>query len=179
MHELEDSCEDIVGHLIQGHTRKIRYWRQTLVATWAIKTALVWECVSPEASRTIPPAVLHMLHEAQRPGARQQVWIGRFNDSANEPHSFRRTASHVIGTPRPDKPGEAHAYLAALSVGELVLVVCGHVLDQPVFFDMPSQFNEQLVAIWRPQLEVAAWPPPKGLDPVDLEAVVRALGESI
>jgi hypothetical protein len=178
MHELEESCEGIVGHLIQGHARKLRYWRQVLVATWAVKTALVWECVSPE-HRTIPLDVLRMFHEAQRPGARQQVWSGRFGDSANEPHSFQRVAGHVIGTPRPDKPGEAHAYLVTLSVGELALVVCGHLLDQPVSFEMPSQFDEQLIPIWRPSLEVVSWPPPEGIDRAGLEAVVRSLGKPI
>ncbi len=178
MHELEDSCEGIVGHLIQGHPRKIRYWRQTLVATWAVKTALVWECVSPE-NRTVPLAVLRMFHAIQRPGARQQVWIGRFSDSGNEPLSFQRTGAHVIGTPRPDKPGEAHAYLLALSVGELALVVCGHLLDADIPFLMPAEFSEQLTPIWRLSLEVVTWPPPKGIDRAGLEAVVRSLGAPI
>ena len=150
MKELEDSCEGIVGHLIQGHERKIRYWRQALVATWAVKTALVWECVQPE-NRTVPLSVLRMFHAVQRPGARQQVWIGRFSDSENEPNSFQRTAAHVIGTPRPDKPGEAHAYLVALSVGELALVICGHLLDADIPFLMPAEFSEQLIPIWRPR----------------------------
>jgi hypothetical protein len=178
MHELEDSCKDIVGHLIQGHPRKIRYWRQTLVATWAVKTALVWECVSPE-NRTIPLDVLRMFHEAQRPGARQQVWIGRFNDSQNEPHSFQRTAAYVVGKPRPDKPGQAHAYMAALSVGELAFVVCGHLLNQPLPFARAAQFTEHLTPIWRPSLEATAWPPPKGLDRAGLQACVHTLGQPI
>jgi hypothetical protein len=168
MHELEEASKELLGHFIQGHPRNIRSWRQALTATWAVKTALVWDYVSPE-DRTIPAAVLTVFRALQRPSMRQQVWIGRFSDAAREPHSFQRTAGHVIGEPRPDKPGEAHGYLAALSIGELTLVVCGHVLDIEASFQMPSQFAAQLAPIWPLSMEVVSWPPSDPIGHAGLE----------
>ncbi len=67
----------------------------------------------------------------------------------------------------------------ALSVGELALVVCGHLLDADIPFLMPAEFSEQLTPIWRLSLEVVTWPPTKGIDRAGLEAVVRSLGAPI
>jgi hypothetical protein len=178
MHELEESCEALLGHFIQGQSRNIRFWRQALTATWAVKTAMVWECVSPE-DRTIPLDVLRMFHRTQRPAARQQVWIGRY--TGQDPHSFRRAAAHGVGVAplRPDIPDEAHAYLVALTVGQLALVVYGHTLPVPLSFTLPAQFGPSLIPIWPPEHEVVKWPAAIGLDDAALEACVRSLGDPI
>jgi hypothetical protein len=173
MHELEDSCEVLLGHLIQGHARKIRFWRQMLAATWAVKTALVWESVYPRL-RTIPPDVFHTLHRTQRAEARQQVWLGQF--AGAEPYSFRRGAGHVIDAEGSDNPDGAHGYLVALTVGQLALIVYGHVMPVPAYRTLPSEFESKLVHIWRPTLEVAYWPPPETLTETDLDLIVTSLG---
>jgi hypothetical protein len=46
MHELETSAQPILSPLIQGRARRLRFWRQTLAATWACKTAMLWECLA-------------------------------------------------------------------------------------------------------------------------------------
>jgi hypothetical protein len=178
MHELEESSRPLLGHFIQGDARNIRFWRQALVATWAIKTAMVWECVSPN-DRTIPLVVLRAFHVMQRPGMRQQVWLGRY--AGEEPHSFQRTAGHAIGVPprRPDVPDEAHAYFIAINVGQLALAVCGHLLQTESRFKMPTEFAASLIPIWPPTIEVVKWPPAETIDYIALQACVRSLGEPI
>jgi hypothetical protein len=176
MKELEDSCEGLLGHFIQGHERHIRYWRQVLAATWAAKTAFVWDLISPE-DRAIPDKDLKILHRALRPTAQQQVWIGRY--AGDDPHTFRRAAAHVVGATDPD-PRNAHAYLVALSVGQLALVVFGqHVVRPPYSHPLPERFALQLVQISPPIHEIVAWPPPNALDDETLEACVRSLGAPI
>jgi hypothetical protein len=176
MQELEASCETLLGHFIQGHGRRIRYWRQVVTATWALKTALVWDAVSPD-DRTVAIRDFRVLHGAQRPTAQQQVWIGRY--TGDDPHSFRRTAAHVIGAQDAD-PHEAHAYLIAITLGELALVVFGqHVVMPPYRHQLPEQFASSLVQISPPIREVVAWPPAEALDDEALQSCVRSLGAAI
>ncbi len=173
MQELEATCETLLGHFIQGHERRIRYWRQVLTATWALKTALVWDAVSPD-DRTVSLRVFRVLRGAQRPTAQQQVWIGMYR--GDDPHSFRRTAAHVIGAQDVD-PQEAHAYLIAITLGQLALVVFGqHVVMPPYRHQLPDRFVSSLLQISPPIHEVVAWPPAEALDDEALETCVRSLG---
>jgi len=175
MEEMEDWAERWLTAPITGNERTLRYWRQALAATWAVKTAMVWESVAPK-NRTIPLEVLRMFHRFQRPGARQQVWVGRY--SGSDPHSFRRAAAHVAGSGT-DVQEDAHGYLIALSVGELALIVYGHLLPHPAEFVLQEDHAAKLVQIWPPVHEVVDWPPSVPLDDAALEACVRSLGESI
>jgi hypothetical protein len=176
MQELEASGETLLGHFIQGHERPLRYWRQVLVATWALETALVWDAVSP-VDRTVAIRDFRVLRSAQRPTAQQQVWIGRY--MGDDPHSFRRTAAHIIGAQDAD-PHEAHAYLIAITLGELALVVFGqHVVMPPYRHQLPDQFASSLVQISPPIQEAVAWPPAEALDDEALQSCVRSLGAPI
>jgi hypothetical protein len=137
---------------------------------------MVWDYVLPK-NHTIPLTVLHTHHRTQRPNMRQQVWIGRYED--DQPHSFWRTAAHSIGpvTGGSNDPQDAHAYLAAITIGQLCLVVFGHLFDQlvpPVVF--PEAIVPKLVQIWPPITEIVAWPPASSLDDDALDAVVNSLG---
>ncbi|HTX31728.1 MAG TPA: hypothetical protein VMD09_10090 [Solirubrobacteraceae bacterium] len=175
MHELEESCKGVLGKLIQGGSRNLGYWRQALAATWAAKTAMVWESVSPK-DRTIPLEVLHTFHRTQRLSLRQQVWTGRY--VGNQPdHSFRRTAAHVIGAVKgaSENPQDAHAYAVALSVGQLAFVVFGHLLSVPIQLTVPEE-GSKLVPIWPPEREVVAWPPSDALDDAAITNVLTSLG---
>lgn len=176
MQELEASSETLLGHFIQGHERRIRFWRQVMTATWALKTALVWDAVSPE-DRTVALRDFRILRGAQRPTAQQQVWLGRY--AGDDPHSFRRTAAHVIGAENPD-PRQAHAYLIAITLGQLALVVFGqHVVMPPYRHRLPAQFANSMIEISPPAHEIVAWPPVEALGDEALETCVRSLGGAI
>jgi hypothetical protein len=176
MHELEESCKGTLGELIQGGTRNLSYWRQALAATWAVKTAMVWESVSSK-DRTIPLEVLHSFHQTQRLNLRQQVWTGRYVGSQPD-HSFRRIAAHVVGPVKggSSNPQDAHAYVVALSVGQLAFVVFGHLLGVPIQFNVPEDLGSKLVPIWPPEREVVAWPPSDTLDDSAVINVLTSLG---
>jgi hypothetical protein len=175
MAEMEETCRHLLAHFIEGEPRRMRFWRQLLTATWAIKTAMVWESVSPK-DRTVPLEVLQTFHRTQRPNLRQQVWIGRYGGA--DPHSFRRTAAHVVGpvTGGSENPQDAHAYLEVLTVGELALAVFGHLLGVPYDHRLPDPPEPGWTPIWPPSIEVVQWPPEEVLQDELLELTVRSLG---
>lgn len=172
MHELEEASKGLLTHFIRGDSRNMAVFRQVLAATWASKTIMVWESVSPE-NRAIPLDELRRLYGTQRPGARLQVWTCHF--AGTEPHSFRHTAGRAVsqGT---DLPDDAKGYLAALSVGQLGMVVHGHNMPIPAQLTFPPQLQPCLVQIWPPVQEVVRWPPSVALDEVGMDAIVDALG---
>jgi hypothetical protein len=58
-----------------------------------------------------------------------------------------------------DDPNEAHAYLAAISVGQLAFLVYGHLLGAPNPHQLATALSAKLVQIWPPESEVLSWPP--------------------
>jgi hypothetical protein len=176
MHELERSSETLIGHFIQGHERRMRAWRQSLTATWALKTAMVWDVVSP-ADRVVPVREFRILHRVLRPTPQQQVWIGQYG--GDDPHSFRRVGAHVIGAVDPD-PRNAHAYLIGVTIGQLTLLVFGqHVVMPPYSHTLPGDFESKLIQISPPMHEVVSWPPAEPIDDEELDSCVRSLGQPI
>jgi hypothetical protein len=179
MEELEDWAKRWLAKPITGQRRSLRYWRQALAASWAIKTAMVWECVSP-TDQMITAGALRIFHQLQRPSGNQQVWTARY--SGSDPHSFRRTVASVIGS-RPEgasDPDNPHAYLITLSIGELAFVIFGYLLAPPMpNVTLPQRFASKLVQIWPLATEIVEWPPAHALDDADLDAVVRSLGAPI
>jgi hypothetical protein len=185
MEELEDWAERWLAKPLTGQRRALRYWRQVCAASWAIKTVMVWELVEPQF-RTVPMEVLRIFHRLQRPGGRQQVWLGRYQGEQPH-HSFRRMAAHVLPRYNPggsNDPQNAHGYLLVVTIGELALVVFGHLLPMPPVgpddplpgIPLEDQFPSQLIQIWPFIHEVVDWPPPKVIDDAGLEAIVWALG---
>jgi hypothetical protein len=169
MDELEKSSRSTLSNLIQGSPRRLGYWRQALVATWACKTAMVWECLAGD-HRAMPMTCLRELHRTQRPPATHQVWFGRY--AGDDPHSFRHAAGRTFGQPDPQ---QIHGYLVAIGIGQLVFVIFGHRFGH-LEATPQNALAHRLVQIWPPIHEVAEWPPAQTLDDAGLSATVRALG---
>lgn len=180
MHELEESAKWYLRPLIQGESRNQRFWRQTLCATWAVKTALVWDSVMPQHS-VIPRSVLHTFHRTQRLNLRQQVWVGHYVGPQPH-HSFRQTAAHIVGeiaevTGPPLKPDDAHVYACVVTMGQAAYLVVGHILDVPYSHALPDELAPKLVPVWPPHHEVVSWPPQEGLSDEDIRAALMSVGE--
>lgn len=177
MHELEESARVVLSRLIQGEQRNQRYWRQVLGATWAAKSAMVWDSVMPQ-HHMIPRAVLHTFHQTQRLNLRQQVWIGRYT-GAQVHHSFRQTAAHVVGpvTGGLADPQEAHLYAAFVTVGQPAYLVVGHILGLPYKHVLPAELKPKLIEVWPPEHEVVSWPPLEPLSDDDARAALLTVGE--
>lgn len=171
MNELEEWAERWLARPIQGLPRALRFWRQSVAAAWAVKTAMVWDAVEPDR-KEIPAEVLRAFHALQSASIRQQVWIGRYE--GEHPHPYLRSAAHVLGAADAE---QAHAYLSAVGIGELCFVVFGHLLlTTDAEFRLPGEHASKLVQIWPPVHEVVDWPPALALGDAALDATVRSLG---
>jgi hypothetical protein len=177
MHELEGSASAILSRLIQGDPKNQRYWRQTLGATWAMKTAMVWDSVMPQ-HHLIPRTALHTFHQTQRLNLRQQIWIGHYT-GAQVHHSFRQTAAHINGpvTGAPADPQEAHLYAGFVTIGQLAYLVVGHILGMPYKHILPVELKPKLVPVWPPEQEIVSWPPPEPLSDEDVRTALLSVGE--
>ncbi|HEX4483456.1 MAG TPA: hypothetical protein VH081_06670 [Solirubrobacteraceae bacterium] len=187
MEELEDWAKQWLAAPVIGKGRALRFWRQACAASWAVKTALVWELVEAE-HRTVPLDVLRIFHQLQRPGGRQQVWLGHYQGSQPH-HSFRRTAAHLISSPPQgtENPQDAHGYLLAVTIGQLAMVTFGHTLAVPLASYSPGdalpgiplheQFPGKLIQIWPLTNEAVRWPPPAIIDDATLDLIARSLGQ--
>lgn len=176
MHELEETSKDILGYPIQGRKRNLQFFRQVLAATWAMKTGMVWDYISPD-NRAVSLDQLRMLHQTQRPNPRHQIWIGQFLGDA--PHSFRRTTGNLIKTAGPLDSQHTHGYLIAFSIGQLAFVIYGHGLPVPANVILPQQFNPKLIQTWPPIHEIVNWPPTNSLNDAELDTIMHSLGEPI
>lgn len=178
MEEMEEWAKRWLTHPIEGRERTLRRWRQVLTASWAVKTALVWESVEPK-HRSMPPRVAHDFHVMQRPGTRQSVWIGRY--AGKQPHPLFRSAGFFPPRDEEGSDGPQHAdlYVIAFAIGHFACVVFGHVLrggmpgvrSHDLVF--PEHLDAKLVRVWPAVHEVVRWPPASALDDADLAATVR------
>jgi hypothetical protein len=175
MAELETGARPILAPLIRGEPRKLKFWRQTVAATWATKTAMTLECLIP-LNRGIPPEYAHGLRAYQCPPLlRQQVWIGRY--SGGDPHCFGHSAGRGgERTPGGPNPQDEYIYNATLTVGELAFQIFGHTFKPRLVQRVPDDLASSLVQIWPPADEVVAWPPQSGLDNGALERLVDSIG---
>lgn len=182
MEEMEDWAKRWLAAPIIGRSRTLAFWRQASAASWAVKTALVWELVDTQ-QRTVPLEVLRIFHQLQRPGGRQQVWLGRYQ-GRDPHHSWRRVAAHHIDGPAEGEQ-DAEGYLVAVTIGELAMVVLGHTFslagirvgDPLPGIALHESFPGQLVQVWPLKNETVRWPPPTILDDAVLDAIVRSLGQ--
>jgi hypothetical protein len=172
MHELEESARPVLQRLIQGQGRKQSYWRQTLGATWAVKTAMVWDSVMP-AHRIVPREARRSFHQTQRLTRREQVWIGQYDGV--QPHSYRETGATADGIPVANV-GEQHLYMAVVTVGQLAYLILGHVLDTPYYFALPETLDRNWIQVWPPTRELVSWPPPQAVGEQDVRAVLDLAG---
>jgi hypothetical protein len=78
-----------------------------------------------------------------------------------------------LGEPDPE---QAHGYLVAIGIGQLIFIVFGHGYDAGVNATPQNALATRLVQVWPPINETAAWPPDEPLDDFGLDASVRALG---
>ncbi len=84
----------------------------------------------------------------------------------------------------PNDPQHAHGYLLVVTIGELAMVIFGHLLSMPPIgpsdtvpgIPLEKQFPSHLIQIWPLIHEVVVWPPPAIINDAGLDAVVRAFG---
>lgn len=148
--QLEGRAKPYLTPLIQGRGRTLHDTGRCLVASWAIKTVMVFQ-ISEKANHTfIPPEHYHALYADQIPPPGIMVWFGAASDNAED----IRYASHSMHSKRPDLPPTA--YGATLVIGHLVLHVVGAISEDRVQINNWEALRDLRATRPRPRQGLAA-----------------------
>jgi hypothetical protein len=81
MSQLEHDAQRILSGMIAGRGREMHRGEQTRLATWAFKTAVMFDRVLPEDSWIIPPAQAHALWDHLQPPPATRIWLASYNEN--------------------------------------------------------------------------------------------------
>jgi len=160
MSALETLAQPFLRPLIAGTTSKLEPAAQAAIATWAIKTAMVFEATRVEGNLFYSTDDCKFVRERARPPARTSVWLGNY---VGNTVAFSH-ASDLTGSIEDGQPMAIH--LTTLAFGRLVIQVAsgklpGDVpLDTVVDVEMtPGPWNEAALRVWPAARQAVAWPP--------------------
>jgi hypothetical protein len=160
MSALECRAQPFLRPLIAGKASALESAAQGAIATWAVKTAMVFEGTRVEGDRFYSTDDCRFVRERARPPARTSVWLGHY---VGNTVAFSH-ASDLTGSVENGQPMGIH--LTTLAFGRLVIQVAsgrlpGDVpLNTVVNVDMtPGPWNETAVRVWPAALDAVAWPP--------------------
>ncbi|OJU82873.1 MAG: hypothetical protein BGO11_20820 [Solirubrobacterales bacterium 70-9] len=149
MARLEERAKPFLRSMIEGFGRTLYDEGREAVATWAIKTCMSFEGANPNQS--IPETHYRHMATHQSPPRNTQVWLGAVDDPTVTT-SVAYHWHHGLGV-------EGHdAYLAAMSVGHLAIVVVGFGTEDPMTRKLDGWPREALIDLW-PREEPLRWPP--------------------
>jgi hypothetical protein len=177
MHELETTAEPILAPLIQGKAGAWHQWRQTVAATWAMKTAIMVEQASAPELRAIPNGIFPGFQQILRPPLPPylQVWTAAY--AGPSPHFYGRAMLRLeLTADGVAVPNDLTAYGACLQIGALTFRLFGHIIkDGPI--NVPdADIARCLVPIW-PVSPRAEWPPELAVDDDGIELLVKSMGD--
>lgn len=122
----EGAAKPILTPLIRGESRRLRDDDQTLIATWACKTALVSLLLSPDGTRPggygVPPSEYTTLYEQRdrmEPLPFSQYWIGSYTGNRGASIWVTPFVIEVIGADSP--PDLPSGYAITLALGRLLM----------------------------------------------------------
>ncbi len=157
---LEGRAQSFLRPLIASKASALEPAAQAAIATWAIKTAMVFEGTRVEGDWFYSTDDCKFVSERGRPPARTSVWLGNY---VGNTVAFSH-ASDLTGSIQDGQPMAIH--LTTLAFDRLVIQVASGKLpgDVPlntvVDVDMtPGPWNEAAVRVWPSAPEAVAWPP--------------------
>lgn len=151
MSQLEDRAKPYLLSMIRGHTRTYHRTGQTLIAAWAVKTALV---AGSKQDPPTPPAFYRDFYDAKRPSDSTRVWL------AATPWLGRHSIDHR--TLRVGRIGEPpvtsrNAFATLLTLGHLAIYVVAWGANEPDLQPLDA-FERSLLPLW-PISSAVTWPP--------------------
>jgi hypothetical protein len=182
MSDLETEAQPLVEPLIMGQARELDAGEQLLVATWAVKTAMVFDLTRRHDRIHFSQRERECLFSARAQGGlgipfpeHTWVWLAAYGgvDCSCYCHA---TSLRGVGEQRPSGRRElVHGHVATISGGALVAQVLvtrlppGTPNRQEFYYDACGAKWERAVVRIRPPLSRrAGWPPQMHLDDGDL-----------
>ena len=151
---LEKDIQPVLGPLIEGKERTLAPDEQRLLATWAVKTALMLDLAS--GNPLIATGFYYDLRLRRCPLPSQVVWLGAYRDS-----QYAAWASHQalhVGISTIEPP---NAFVSTFTAFRAVFQVVGHLTRGNMNLDDRRLLAAALARIWPPRDEPIDWPPRK------------------
>jgi hypothetical protein len=152
MNDLENLARPYLVTVLQGHGRPLYQEAQTALATWAVKTALVVQLISPP-HRISDAHYRAMTARKSSPPDKVIVWLGAYEGFR---HLF--AAPNHLEMTRPSTGSVSHADFTTLAIGHAIFQVLIHNEDGQVAIERGARAN-MATQIW-PILGVVRHPPP-------------------
>ncbi len=173
MSQLEDAVKPIMIPMLKHGPCVMDRRAQELLATWALKTCLVFQ-----ASQTSAPPIAPRIHYAHlarehRPPSQVSIWLtshyrARF-DQINSVYVQRPLGLRSSDTRF--APEDDVAYLCFLAVSWVGFVVTGHAYATDSHIAYDGQLGDALLQVWPVCPDAVRWPPRAMMDQDLVEAL--------
>jgi hypothetical protein len=168
MSDLEKATQPVLERPIRREASTFGTPHQTILATWALKTALVFQ--ASQNVRIAPAEHFSHLRQHRTPPRQVAVWLGSHyrarSDPANSvflqrPLSFESLDGKLDPDHIQDQP---FGYLNFLAVGGVSFVILGHRCSNGVDLEYEGPLADALIRIWPHRTPVVPWPPEYMMD---------------
>jgi hypothetical protein len=169
LHDLEVETKPVLTSLILGEATVLPTAQQKLLSTWAYKTALLFQLLRAEHVRAVPLGRFHELFALRRPSAEARLWLA----AAKGNNAVRETSTEVnMVNVQHEVPG----FFSALALGRLLILCAGRLSPGPEQVQAGSRGRTSVtVRVWPASLRAVRWPPPKALENLGAEHLVRVV----
>lgn len=162
--DLETRASQLLPPMLKGDAQQLTIDDQTSLATWAIKTAMMWQTVPPN-ERLIALEDHRCLREHRIPPPSFTVRIGCYDGTAL-PWSFCVPAIlRDNGRPQPDT---SDTHRTVLAFGKLVVEIVSPMSTGEAIVRFPDATGHFLLDIWPGTLQPVSWPPPFYFDDAEM-----------
>jgi hypothetical protein len=149
---LENDTSQILAPMVRGEGRRLEPAEQKLLATWALKTAMMLDLTS--GNPTVPAGFFHMLRQRREPFESAIVDIGAYIDSTWAAWAQPRALHIAVDTA--ERP---NGVVVTILVGRVIFQVVAHFARGEMSIDDDRIYKDALARIWPPSPNVLEWPP--------------------
>lgn len=149
---LENDVSSILSPMLTGSEVRIHADQQLLLATWAVKTALMFELAN--GSPIVPEGFFHDLRLRHAPHPNQWVWLGLYGGQQRATTVFLNPLH--IGVPETDEP---NGFVCTFNVFCVVFQVAMHFTSGTAELrDARQQYEPVIERIWPRWITPVVWP---------------------
>lgn len=148
---LENDVQSVLRPLIRGEERTLTPGEQRLLATWAVKTALMLDLAS--GAPIIPAGFYYELRQLRTALPSQAVWLAAYLGKSKAIWAEHRGLHIGVGAAEPP-----NAFVTTFSVFRVVFQVVGHFTKGGATFDDSRLLGVGLSPIWPARDEAVEWP---------------------
>lgn len=149
---LENDTKPLLSRMLRGEEQRLFADDQKLLATWALKTAMMLDLASGQP--VIPTGFFHALRQQREPFSSAFVWIAGYNGSR-----WATRAQHTplhFGTAKTELP---NAFVSTFNVFRVVFQVVAHFTTGGATFNDGRVYRDALAQISPLRCIPVEWPP--------------------